>query len=200
MAVVPNLFGTCDCFRGRQFFHGRGRGGMVQAVMQAMGSGRWSFARSPAAYLLLCDPVPNRPVPVHGPRVEYPDLWCSFSGTDLLYSISILLVVNGEVKKKNFLKILNLKWSSWASLVAQWLRVCLPRQGTRVRALVWEDPACRGAVGRVSHNYWACASGACALQRKADIERPAHREEEWPLLAATGESPRTETKTQHSQT
>ena len=40
-----------------------------------------------------------------------------------------------------------------ASLVAQWLRVCLPMQGTRVRALVWEDPTCRGATGPVSHNY-----------------------------------------------
>ena len=30
--------------------------------------------------------------------------------------------------------------SSGASLVAQWLRICLPMQGTRVRALVWEDP------------------------------------------------------------
>ena len=40
-----------------------------------------------------------------------------------------------------------------ASLVAQWLRVCLPMQGTRVRALVWEDPTCRGAAGPVSHNY-----------------------------------------------
>ena len=40
-----------------------------------------------------------------------------------------------------------------ASLVAQWLRVCLPVQGTRVRALVWEDPTCRGATGPVSHNY-----------------------------------------------
>ena len=38
-----------------------------------------------------------------------------------------------------------------ASLVAQWLRVRLPMQGTRVRALVWEDPACRGAAGPVSH-------------------------------------------------
>ena len=27
-----------------------------------------------------------------------------------------------------------------ASLVAQWLRVCLPMQGTRVRARVQEDP------------------------------------------------------------
>ena len=40
-----------------------------------------------------------------------------------------------------------------ASLVAQWLRVCLPMQGTRVRALAWEDPTCRGATGPVSHNY-----------------------------------------------
>ena len=54
------------------------------------------------------------------------------------------------------------------SLVAQWLRVCLPMQGTWVRALVWEDPTCRGAAGPVSHNYWACASGACAPQQ----ERP----------------------------
>ena len=41
---------------------------------------------------------------------------------------------------------------SWASLVAQWLRICLLMQGTRVRALVWEDPTCHGAAGPVSHN------------------------------------------------
>ena len=40
-----------------------------------------------------------------------------------------------------------------ASLVAQWLRICLLVQGTRVRALVWEDPTCHGATGPVSHNY-----------------------------------------------
>ena len=40
-----------------------------------------------------------------------------------------------------------------ASLVVQWLRIRLPMQGTRVRALVWEDPTCRGASGPVSHNY-----------------------------------------------
>ncbi|KAJ8793340.1 hypothetical protein J1605_000335 [Eschrichtius robustus] len=55
-----------------------------------------------------------------------------------------------------------------ASLVTQWLRICLPMQGTRVRALVWEDPTCRGATGPVSHNYRACASGARAPQQ----ERP----------------------------
>ena len=35
-------------------------------------------------------------------------------------------------------------------------------------------------------------------KRGRDGERPAHRDEEWPPLATTGESPRTETKTQHS--
>ena len=60
------------------------------------------------------------------------------------------------------------KVTTGASLVAQWLRICLPVQGTRVRALVWEDPTCCGATRPVSHNYWACASGACAPQQ----ERP----------------------------
>ena len=40
-----------------------------------------------------------------------------------------------------------------ASLVVQWLRISLPMQGTRVQALVWEDPTCRGATRPVSHNY-----------------------------------------------
>ena len=40
-----------------------------------------------------------------------------------------------------------------ASLVVQWLRICLPMQGTWVRALVCEDLTCRGATRPVSHNY-----------------------------------------------
>ena len=39
------------------------------------------------------------------------------------------------------------------SLVAQWLRIRLPVQGTRVRALVREDPTCQGALKPVRHNY-----------------------------------------------
>ena len=35
-------------------------------------------------------------------------------------------------------------------------------------------------------------------KRGRDSERPAHRDEEWPPLAATRESPHTETKTQHN--
>ena len=41
--------------------------------------------------------------------------------------------------------------------MAQWLRISLPMQGTRVRALVREDPTCHRATKPVCHNYWACA-------------------------------------------
>ena len=44
-----------------------------------------------------------------------------------------------------------------ASLMAQWLRIRLPMQGTWVRALGQEDPTCRGATKPVHHNYWAWA-------------------------------------------
>ena len=40
----------------------------------------------------------------------------------------------------------------------------------------------------------------CSATRGRDSERPAHRDEEWPPLATTRESPRTETKTQQSHT
>ena len=43
------------------------------------------------------------------------------------------------------------------SLVAQWLRIHLPMQGTRISALVQEDPTCRRAAKPVHHNYWACS-------------------------------------------
>ena len=42
------------------------------------------------------------------------------------------------------------------SLVAQWLRICLPMQGTRVWTLVREDPTCYRATKPMSCNYWAC--------------------------------------------
>ena len=38
----------------------------------------------------------------------------------------------------------------------------------------------------------------CSATRGRDSERPAHCDEEWPPLATTRESPRTETKTQQS--
>ena len=85
------------------------------------------------------------------------------------------------------------------SLVAQWLRIRLLMQGTRVRSLVREDPTCRGATKTVHHNYWACAlepvshnywahvpqllNPACLEpvlrnERSHRNEKPVHRNEE----------------------
>ena len=85
------------------------------------------------------------------------------------------------------------------SLVAQWLRIRLPIQGTRVRALVWEDPICRRATKPMHPKYWACAVEPVSHNYWAHVpqllkpmhlepmlrnkrshrnEKPAHRNEE----------------------
>ena len=92
----------------------------------------------------------------------------------------------------------HLKLNNRASLVAQWLRICLPMQGTQVRALVWEDPTCRRATGPTTTEP-ARLEPVLRNKRGHDSERPAHHDEEWPPLATTRESPRTEMKTQHRQ-
>ena len=53
---------------------------------------------------------------------------------------------------------IQLQQDNWRGtpLVAQWLRIRLPMQGTRVQSLVREDPTCWGATKPVRHNYWAC--------------------------------------------
>ena len=80
----------------------------------------------------------------------------------------------------------------------------------------WESACqCRGHgfepwSGKIPHaaeqlGPWATITEPVRLEpvlcdkRGRDGERPAHRDEEWPPLAASRESPRTETKTQHSQ-
>ena len=66
-----------------------------------------------------------------------------------------------------------------ASLVAQWLRIHLPIQGTQFRALVWEDPTCCGATKPVHHNYWACALEPTSHNywaRVLQLLKPAHLE------------------------
>ena len=69
------------------------------------------------------------------------------------------------------------KWR--ASLVVQWLRIRLSMQGTRVQALVREDPTCRGANKPVRHNYWACALEPTSHNywaRAPQLLKPAHLE------------------------
>ena len=93
-------------------------------------------------------------------------------------------------------------------------------QGTWVQSLVQEGPTCCRATKPVRHNYWACALEPAShnywayvpqlpkpvhpepmLRNKRNHynEKPAHRNEEWPPLAATRESPRAATETQHTQ-
>ena len=106
---------------------------------------------------------------------------------------NVILVLPFQVL---ILKITNIQQTS---LVAQWLRIRLPMQGTRVWALVREDPTRRGATKPVRHNYWAWALEpvshnywACEPQllktaglepvlrnkRSHRNEKPAHRNEE----------------------
>ena len=82
-------------------------------------------------------------------------------------------------------------------------------------AVVESLPANAGDTGsgpglggsHMPRSSWACEPqllslrvwSLCSAMRGRDGERPAHCDEEWPPLSATRESPRTETKTQHSQ-
>ena len=55
--------------------------------------------------------------------------------------------------------ILNQLKGFWASLLVQWLKICLAIQETLVRSLVWEDATCLGATKPTCHN-----NGAGALE------------------------------------
>ena len=78
-------------------------------------------------------------------------------------AISVLVIFQPEERRKEPREFMpnpsKTSITSWTSLVAQWLRICLPMQGIRVWALVLEDPTCRGATNPGCHNYWACAPG-----------------------------------------
>ena len=71
-------------------------------------------------------------------------------------------IINSIIKlitKKVPAMMILIKWFGYkgikrgTSLVTQWLRTRLPMQGTRVRALVWEDPTYRRATKPMHHNY-----------------------------------------------
>ena len=40
-----------------------------------------------------------------------------------------------------------------ASLMVQWLKICLLMWGAQGQTLVWEDPSCQGATEPMGHNY-----------------------------------------------
>ena len=122
---------------------------------------------------------PSRNPPVNGPCFSAPNLQlqppegsprvervCALESEDLTFAVWLWGNGFASLSLCPPLSRVDKELNSRASLVAQWLRICLLMQGTWVRALVWEDPTCRGATRPVSHSYWACASGACAPQRE----------------------------------
>ena len=108
---------------------------------------------------------------------------------------------------------LALKLCLRTSLVVQWLRICLPMQGTQVRALVQKDPTCRGATklpcatttepalqsSRTTTTEPTRLGPVLHHKRSHRNEKPAHHNKEQPPPAPTRESPHVATKTQHSQ-
>ena len=76
------------------------------------------------------------------------------------------------------------------SLVAQWIRIHLPMQGTRVPYLVREDPTCRRATKPVHHNYWAQTPQLLkptSLEPVLHNEKPLHgeaRAPQWKVASA----------------
>ena len=71
------------------------------------------------------------------------------------------------------------------SLVAQWLRIHLPMQGTQVWSLVHEDPTCPGATKPMCHNYRACALELASHNYWAHVPqllKPAHSRVRMPQL------------------
>ena len=71
------------------------------------------------------------------------------------WKLNNTLLNNQEITEeiKKYLETNENENTTGASLVVQWLRICLLMQGTGVRAVVWEDPTCRGATRPMSHNY-----------------------------------------------
>ena len=77
----------------------------------------------------------------------------------------------------------NYKTAWGTSLVAQWLRIHLPMQGTRVRSLVLEDPTCGRATKPMHRNYWACVLqllSLCAVTTEARAPRARDPQQEKP--------------------
>ena len=104
----------------------------------------------------------------------------------------------------------------WFLLQIIWIFIKNRKLGLPWWCSGWESACqCRGHrfkpwSGKIPHaaeqlGPWATVTEPARLEpvlrnkRGRDSERPAHHNEEWPPLAATRESPRTETKTQHSQ-
>ena len=88
---------------------------------------------------------------------------------------------------------------SWISLIAQWVRICLPMQGTRVQSCFpGRSHTLRGPTEPSSHSSWAsvlqllqpaCCEPAPVSARSPCNEKPKHCNQEQAPLATTREKP-----------
>ena len=91
--------------------------------------------------------------------------------------------------------------------LVQWLRICLPRQGTQVQFLVWEDPPWCRATKPMSHNYWAsalepvCGNYWSHLQQEKPPrrEKPVHHNQRAAPTHHNQRKPAHNSEDQHSQ-
>ena len=140
----------------------------------------------------------NRDIKIHFFYIKWWTLQCWIHLLFLKTNDGHQILSNGEGEKKS-INVKRLKEDDWTSLVAPWLRIHLPMQGTRALPLVREDPTFCGATKPVRHNYWACTLEpvshnywACVPQllkpvhlepvlcnkRSHHNEKPVHRDEE----------------------
>ena len=117
-------------------------------------------------------------------------------------------------RKKNSLPQ---QFYSWVYIQGKWKKKLIQKDTCRLPwwHSGWES-ACRcrghgfepwsGKIPHATEQLSPCATTTepahlepCSAMRGRNSERPSHRNEKWPPLATTGESPHTETKNQHSQ-
>ena len=115
---------------------------------------------------------------MHYPKdqVLITDMWkvmCEINNVSRRFSSDSTPRIFRSFKRKNKNLILG------TSLMAQWLRICLPVQRTWVPSLVREDSTCHGATKPMCHNYWACALEPTSHNywaRVPKLLKPAHLE------------------------
>ena len=99
--------------------------------------------------------------------------WCAELGDWDWHVYNDVYKIDDWLKKKSLLGTF---------LVVQWLGICLPMQGTQIRALVGEDPTCRGASKPVRHNYWTCALEPASHNYWAHVPQLLKPERQEPML------------------
>ena len=94
----------------------------------------------------------------------------------LLHLTSLLL----SVGKGKFIFKKKKKRKNRASLVVQWIRICLTMQRTWVRSLVWEESENCRAAKPTCHNYWslraATTEPVCHNYWSLGVLEPAHHD------------------------